>query len=164
MTGLKTLNVATELLGMPVLDPNTARLHGRVTEAIVNPSMGTLVGLLMETPSGEERAVAGEGCYFFGKVGAVLTPEHAVSNPAKLADHLSAGVAVNRDLLGAQVVTEKGEELGYVAEIHLCEERHKFIYRIARSRLQELWCDSFFIPGRLPLRWLQESRQLIVPA
>lgn len=164
MPELKTLNIATEVLGMPVLDPDTARLHGRVTEVIVHPTMGTLVGLLMETPGGEERAVLSKRCYISSNVGAVLTLKCFVSNPAELAGDLAAGVGVRRELLGAQVVTETGEQLGHVTEVHLYEERCQIIYRIARSGLQEFRGGSFFNPGRLPLRWSPEDAQLIVPA
>ncbi|MFN0085398.1 MAG: hypothetical protein ACKVX9_08420 [Blastocatellia bacterium] len=164
MKNLKTLNIVTEVLGMPVLDPDTARLHGRVTEAIVHPTAGALLGLLLETPGGAERAVLSEDCFIFGDVAAVLTPGCLVTETARLADKLSAGVAVNRELLGAEVVTEAGEKLGHLTEAHIYEERLQVFYHIAQSRLQEFLGGGFFISGRLPLRWLREDAQLIVPA
>lgn len=158
------LNIAAELCGLPVLDPETARLHGRVVEAIVHPTEGTLLGLLLHAPGGAERAVAGADCHVFSKTGAVLALQQSVIERQRLILKLADGIAVGHNLLGASVVTEEGELLGHVTDAYLHEERQQISYRIAKSKLQELQGGGFFIAGYVPLAWSSLGARLIVPA
>jgi uncharacterized protein YrrD len=160
----KALNIAAELCGLPVLDPETARLHGKVVEAIIHPTEGTLLSLWLQAPGGAARAVAGADCQVFRETGAILAPQQAVIERQKLAPKLASGLAVCRGLLGASVVTEEGELLGRVTEAYLHEERQQISYRITKSKLQELWGGGFFLAGHVPLTWSSLGARLIVPA
>lgn len=163
MPKARVLNIADELCRLPVLDSESAQLYGRVVEAVIHPTKGMLLGLLLQSPGGAERAIAGDDCHIFSEAGAVLVSRQSVTDRQRLAHKLADGIAVCRDLLGANVVKEDGEPLGRVTDAFLHEEYHQIFYRISNPRLQEFWGGCFYIEGHVPLTWSSPDARLIVP-
>lgn len=163
MSEIKTLNVASQLCKMPVIVPDTSERIGNVSDVIVHPTEGRMLGLVLRTMKGEERAIAEEDCFVFGDVKAVLVAEAALIEIGDIPEAMPGGVRVCRELIGADVVTETGELLGEVNEVYVIEEPAQMIYRITASALQRYFGGGFFMAGDVPRFFWRSSARMIVP-
>jgi len=160
---VKTLNVASQLCGMPVIVPDTSERIGNVSDVIVHPTEGGMLGIVLKTMKGEEHAIAAEDCFIFSDVRAVLAAEPALFDLGGIRDAMPGGVRVCRELIGANVVTEMGELLGDVRDVHVIEEPAQTIYRITASALQRFFGGGFFLAGNVPRFFWRASARMIVP-
>jgi uncharacterized protein YrrD len=161
MRETRTLDVASELKGMPVLASNTSKNLGDVVDAIVHPTEGKLLGIALLTPEGEERALA-LGDFRIG-MDAVTAEESALCDPEIFFGMLEGGNYVCREIVGASVVTDDGNLLGRVVDVYIWAEPSKVLYRVAQSTMQRLF-GGFFIAGSVPHSYSRRGLRMIVPA
>lgn len=160
MRETRTLDVASELKGMLVLAPNTFKKLGEVVDAIVHPTEGTLLGIALLTPEGEERALA-LGDFQIG-MDEVTAEESALRDPTILCGTLEGGNYVCREIVGASVVTDDGNLLGRVIDVYVWAEPSKVLYRVAQSTMQRLF-GGFFMAGSVPHSYSSAGLRMIVP-
>jgi sporulation protein YlmC with PRC-barrel domain len=162
MSDLRTLNIASELRGRAVVVPDTAEKLGEVSDLIVHPTDGRVLGLILRAAEGEERALRVDD-FVIGPE-AVMAAEGALLDLGDLRDSLSGGARACGELVGVSVVTEDGKLLGRVSEIHASVKRPWIFYRVAGSALQRFLGGGFFIAGNVPHFYSREGLRLIVPA
>ncbi len=160
MRETRTLDVASELKGMPVLALNTSEKLGEVVDAIVHPTEGKLLGIALRTPEGEERALA-LGDFQIG-MDAVTAEESALCDPETFFGTLEGGNYVCREIVGASVVTDDGNLLGRVIDVYVWAEPSKVLYRVAQSTMQRLF-GGFFMAGSVPHSYSSTGLRMIVP-
>jgi sporulation protein YlmC with PRC-barrel domain len=163
MGEVKALPVTKQLKGMPAFS-SAANLLGLVTDAIVQPTEGYLLGLLLQTPQGEERAVPADVCFIFACADLITTSEFALVEPKELHHEMPGGVGVCGTLIGTNVVTETGNLLGSVNEVLLLPETGQIVYHVVDSTLQRLFGGGFFLAGDVPCFYSQFGARFIVPA
>jgi len=157
------INVARELKGSPLILSDSGRKIGQVSDAIVHPTEGSLLGLVA-TNLGVERLLLAEDFHLFSATGAVIMPEDTHLNLDKINGALRDGVCVCRDLIGAEAITNSGKLLGRVIEVYVMKEELRTIYRVASSRLQRMFGGGFFVAGNLPHAWSKIGARLIFNA
>jgi sporulation protein YlmC with PRC-barrel domain len=164
MDEIKALHVTNQLIGMPVIVSSLARKLGQVADAVVHPTEGRMLGLVLRSPEGEERLLWADDFFIFGALGAVLVEDDMLTGSESFEDSLTGGVRVRRDLIGASIVTDAGRLLGRVGDVYILEEQLLTIYRVARSLLQDIFGGGFFLAGNAPHAWSRSGSRLIVPA
>lgn len=164
MSMLRVLNIAEEVFGLPVLEPDTGQPNGHVTELIVHPTKGKLLGLICKTTAGLEQSIASTAAHFFQQPGAVWLARNALPKTLAQPRALAGGVAIGKHLLGVSVVSEEGAFLGLVSAAYLHAEPPLVSYRVTKSKFQKLWGGELFIAGNIPLAWSPIGARLIVPA
>jgi sporulation protein YlmC with PRC-barrel domain len=162
MDEIKVLRVADQLIGMPVIS-DSARKLGQVADAVVHPTEGRVLGLVLRSLKDEERLVRADDFFIFGTSGAVLAEDNLLTGSENFEDFLRGGVRVRRDLMGASVVTDAGELLGRVSDVYILEEQLLTVHRVAGSKLQEVFGGGFFVAGNVPRAWSRMGSRLIVP-
>ncbi|HEY7547355.1 MAG TPA: PRC-barrel domain-containing protein [Blastocatellia bacterium] len=160
MREMRTLDVASELKGMPVFASNTSKKLGEVTDAIVHPTEGKLLGIALLTPEGKERALA-LGDFQIG-MEVVTAEESALSDPKILCGTPAGGNYVCREIVGASVVTDDGNLLGRVIDVYIWAEPSRVLYRVAQSTMQRLF-GGFFMAGSVPHSYSSSGLRMIVP-
>jgi sporulation protein YlmC with PRC-barrel domain len=163
MNEIKALHVANQLIGMPVIVPCSARKLGQVADAVVHPTEGRGLGLVLRSPKDEEWLLRADDIFIFGTSGAVLAEDDLLTGSESLEDSLTSGVRVRRDLIGASVVTDAGGLLGRVHDVYILEERLLTVYRVVGSMLQGIFGGGFFLAGNAPHAWSRSGFRLIVP-
>lgn len=158
----RVLNVDHDLKGMGVLEPKTAEQLGTVEDVIVHPTRGSVLGIIMRTAHGEERWFAASE--FLVGMNAVMVATKARGETVREGTLPNGSVAVRRELIGANVLTEEGKLLGQVREVYLSTARPQIAYRIAETTLQRLFGGGFFLSGDVPRAGSREGARMIVPA
>lgn len=161
---MNTLNVANQLRGMLVLVPDTGEKLGEISDAIVHPTRGEMLGIALHTSSGEGRLLATDDFFIVSNKGVVIAAEDARSDLESLSRVLTGGVNACGQILGINVVTEKGKLLGRICEVYISVESAQVFYRVAASTWQRLFGGGFFMAGDVPHAYSLDGLRLIVPA
>lgn len=161
MEELRTMNVDKDLKGMTALRSETGDRMGEVSNAIVHPIEGRVMGLLIRTGEGQERALATRD-FFIGK-DAVMATAGARFLEEGRGDRLEGGVPALGEIVGTNVVTADGKLLGRVSEVHVSLEAPRAVYRVTESTLQRFLGGGFYIAGDLPTAYSRDGVRLIVP-
>jgi sporulation protein YlmC with PRC-barrel domain len=156
----RNLNVTKDLKGMIVLNTATGEKLGEVTDAIIHPTEGRMIGIALRTPEGEIRALPAENLLI--GVHAVMVAKEARFEMPGHSDKLTGGVPAH-DLVGTNVVTGDGKLLGRVSEVYISTEQPKVFYHIAESALQRFFGGGFYIAGNLPRAYSPDGMRMIVP-
>jgi sporulation protein YlmC with PRC-barrel domain len=156
------MNVDKELKGMTVLRSDTGDKMGEVSDAIVHPTEGRVMGLIVRTDEGQERALATRD-FLIGK-DAVMATAGASFVEAASGDRPEGGVPAIGEVVGTNVVTDEGRFLGRVSEVHISLEEPRVAYRVTESTLQRFLGGGFYIPGDLPSGYSRDGVRMIVPA
>lgn len=160
MKSTKTLDYETELKGKPVLDATTGERIGTVSDIIINPAEGRLLGLVVLRPDKESRAVSAAKA----RIGhdAVMLSDRTMVALDYSGEFLN-GIS-GADVLGTNVVTEDGRLAGTIRAIHVASDGSGFYYRVAGSTLQRVFGGGFYIPGQTPTAVSPDRKRIIVPA
>ena len=159
---IRTMNVEKELKGMTVLRSDTGDKMGEVSDVIVHPVEGKVMGLIVRTDQGQERALATRD-FFIGK-DAVMAEAGARFIEEGAEDRLEGGVPAMGEIVGTNVVTDEGKLLGRVSEVHISLEAPRTVYRVTESTLQQFMGGGFYIAGDLPSAYSRDGVRMIVPA
>lgn len=158
----RTMNVETQLKGMPVITTDTGERLGEVIDAIVDPTEGTVLGLALKSNEDENRAVPAS--MFRIGVDAVMVTGRIGRDRDKIRKDLSRGVMACGDLVGTSVVSEDGTNLGSVREVYISTDGNRDALRIVESSLQQLFGGGFYVPGDLPRSYAGDGGRMIVPS
>lgn len=156
------INVEKNLKGMTVLRVDTGNKMGEVSDAIVNPVEGKVMGLIVRADQKQERALAAQD-FFIGK-DAVMAIAGARFVEEESGNNLKDGVPALGEIIGTNIVTNEGKFLGRVSEVHISLEMPRAVYRVTESTLQRFMGGGFYIAGDLPHAYSQDGVRLIVPA
>jgi uncharacterized protein YrrD len=162
MSDIKTLNVASDLKGMAALASDTGEKLGEVTDAIIDPMGGRVLGIALRTSDGERRVISARD--FSIGADAVMAPKGSVAHTADMPGDLTGGVEAVGKLVGTNVVTEDGKLLGRVREVHILADRPQAVYRVAESTLQRFFGGGFYLSGDVPRSYSPDGVRMIVPA
>lgn len=155
----RSINIANQLRGRKVLAEGGAEEMGALTDVVIDPLTGKMLGLIAQPKGGAPFYLAVAECSFAGEVIMASTTATRVSFSSSMIE----GVRAYAEMLGTNVVTRDGQLLGCVSEIHLLPSHHFIVYRVTESRWQRLFGEGFFIAGDLPYAYSREGMRLIVP-
>lgn len=150
----------TKLKGMSVLQSSSGARLGNVSDLVVNPNDGRVIGIAMARPDKEARAIAIGDAHIGDD--AVMVADGSLL-PLDFSGALAEG-ALATDLIGAKVVAEDGRLVGRVTHVYVHPESGGVFYRIADSALQRLFGGGFYIPGGTSKAYSREGRRMIVPS
>jgi sporulation protein YlmC with PRC-barrel domain len=152
----------SDLRGMTILDSSSGARVGEVTDAIIHPTGGRLLGIALKTADGERRVLATQEI----RIGedAVMTAPGAHARPADDVDAVREGVSASEGIIGANVVTDAGKLIGRISEVHISMDHPRTVYRVTESTLQKWFGGGFYIAGNVPRGYAGDKPRLIVPA
>jgi sporulation protein YlmC with PRC-barrel domain len=161
MNDTRTINVEKELKGMTLLATDSGNKMGEITDAIVHPIEGRVMGLIVRTSEGEERALAWPDVVI-GR-DAIMAREEAHFVEERIDHKLEAGVPALGEIVGTNVVTDAGKLLGRVSEVHVSLESPRTGYRVTESKLQRFLGGGFYIAADLAAAYSRDGVRIIVP-
>lgn len=164
MKSENTLNLAREVMGLPVMMLQRGAHLGTIVDVLVHPTEGFVLGFVLVNVEGQERLLRANDCFIYREPGVVVVTPDAWEEMEQLSASLVTGVRVCETLLDVEVLTNRGRSLGRVAEVYATEVELRTIYRVANYRLRLFVRGGFFLPGDLPVAWLERGARLIVPA
>ncbi len=159
---IRMLDVAKDFKGMSVLASDTGAKLGEACDAIIHPTEGRLLGVVVRATEGGERQLSASS-FIIGQ-DAVMVTTAAFRRADERSDELASGVRAIADLIGSKVVTENGALLGRVSEAHIGVDQSRVVYRVAESTLQKFFGGGFFLPGSVARSFSPEEKRMIVPA
>ena len=162
MEDARSLNVDKELKGMTVLRINTGDKMGEISDIIIQPVEGRVIGILVRTDEGQERALATQDI-FIGK-DAVMTKAGAHFVDERSGQGMEGGVPAIGEIIGTNVVTDDGNLIGRVSGVHISLDIPRAVYHVTESTLQRFLGGGFYIAGDLPIAYSEDGVRLIVPA
>lgn len=149
----------TKLKGMSVLQSSSGARLGTISNLVVNPADGGLLGIVMTRPDKEARAIA-IGDVHLGDDAAMVADGSFL--PVDFSGAFAGG-ALATELIGAKIVTEDGRLLGRVTQVHVRPEPRGVVYRVAESALQRVFGGGFYISGAYLKAYSREGKRMIVP-
>lgn len=158
------LNLVREIKGMPVVMLQRGWRLGLIVDAIVHPTEGYVMGFVLITTEGQEQVLRASDCFVYRDSNVVVVTPDAWEEMLDTQTPLVSGVRVCEQLLDIEVVTNNGKSLGRIVEVYATEDELRTIYRVASYRLRFFVRGGVFLPGDLPLAWLEKGARLIVPA
>jgi uncharacterized protein YrrD len=162
MGEVRALNIEDKFKRMPVLRSDSGEKTGEVSDIIVHPIEGRVLGIVVRTKEGAHRVIATEN-FSIGTDAVMVsggTPFVEEDQLRKMAE----GVHAIRDILSTNVVTDDGRVIGKISEVYILLDIPRVIYRVAGSTLQRFLGRGFFIPGNLPGAYSHDGVRMIVPA
>ncbi len=158
----ETINVATGIVGMNVLDVETGQSIGSVTDIIVDPARGELLGYLVKGRDSVMRAVAWHEATLDSV--ALLTRVRALQRRTKLGDAFTQSVRAIRKMVGASVITDMGKLLGTISEVHFAPYFRKVSYRLKQPGIKGFFGGTLLLPGDAPHVYSSPGNRLILPS
>jgi sporulation protein YlmC with PRC-barrel domain len=162
MKQISILNIVSQLKKMPVVLPETGETVGQISDLIIHPTEGAVLGLIMQSTEGVTWAVAANDFFIFNRNKVVVVLESALSYQTGAREKMADGMSACREAIGARIVTEKGKYLGYVSEVLITEEPLLAVYQILESHWQKYFGGGFYIPADLPYAWSRDGARFIV--
>lgn len=162
------LNVASDLVGMPVFALGSSQDLGVVTDALINLRDGRLLGLALRTQNGSERVVLSRHLEVDAQRVSINNGETAADGRDDGAadgrdDGAADGIRALRELRGANVVTDEGQLLGRVREIQVSPSDGRVVYGIGEMPLlQRLFGHGLVIEGSVGCSYSRAGSRLIV--
>jgi sporulation protein YlmC with PRC-barrel domain len=158
---VKMLNVAKELKGMEVLAPVTGEKLGEAMDALIHPTEGRLIGIMLSAPDGEVRTLGATDLEI--RDGTIAAAEGALLHRS-MSGVTTEDVYASADVLGALVITDRGWLLGRVSEIYISVATQRAYYHVVKSEWQRIMGGGFFMAGDVPRSYFHRNSRLIVPA
>jgi sporulation protein YlmC with PRC-barrel domain len=156
----RTLDIS-DLKGMSILAADSGERLGEVTDAIIHPTKGKILGIRLTTADGERR-VLGVQEIRIGEDAIMAAPgthPHAADDVEELREGVSAGDGI----IGANVVTAAGKLIGRISGVYVSIDRPRTAYRVTESTLQRWFGGGFFIAGDVPSGYAADRPRFIVP-
>ena len=150
------------LIGKTILSRATGNKLGKVTDLIVDPIKGVLLGLAVQTTDGQMRVLDYKEIFSFGKDAVMVNADHSIT---PLEDSPLVGPPLaKKDLSRAQIITEGGNLLGHVSNIFLHYGAPPLvIYEIRESLLDRLLGRALFIPASAGRALSDNAERIVVP-
>jgi sporulation protein YlmC with PRC-barrel domain len=162
MKRVSILNTMSQLKKMPVVLPETGGTVGQISDVVIHPIEGTVLGLIVKSTEGATCAVAANDFFIFNRNNVVVVLESALSGNTVAREKIADGISACREAIGARIVTEKGKYLGYVSDVLITEEQLLAVYQILESHWQKYLGRGFYISADLPYAWSHDGTRFIV--
>ena len=160
MNETRRLNVMKDLKEMAVINSGTGEKLGIVQDAIIHPTQGRLLGLLLKDADGQSRLI-GVQDFFIGR-DAVMTVKDFHYEIEGQSETLRDGITAEQ-LKGANVVTSDGRLLGRVNAVYVSAEPPRTAYHVTESTLQRFFGGGFYLAGNVPRAYAPDGVRVIVP-
>jgi uncharacterized protein YrrD len=160
MSETRRLNVMKDLKGMAVINSGTGEKLGAVQDAIVHPTQGRLLGLLLRGADGQARAL-GVQDFFIGR-DAVISVQELRYETEGQSEMLRGGIQAEQ-LKGANVVTGDGRLLGRISDVYVSVDQPRIAYHVTESTLQRFFGGGFYLEGSVPRVYAPDGARLLVP-
>lgn len=148
------------LTGKAILSLESGDKLGRVSDVLLDPVNGLLLGLSVENET-ESLELPYQQIYSIGKDAVMAVSDDSIRIEAPH-DGISSRRA--RELLGTQVIMESGEILGEIADILVTlKPPPAVLYEVRRSMLDSLLGRTFFIPASIGNVLSADAKRLLVP-
>lgn len=157
----RILNVEKDLKGMGVLKIDTGSKLGEVSDAVLHPLKGKMLGVILRTPEGAYRILLSSD--FFIGADAIMADAKARFEETP-SDKLERGIPALGAIVGTNLVTEEGRLIGRVNEVYVSTEKPYAVYRVVESTLQKFFGGGFFIPADAVRAYSEDGIRMIVPA
>lgn len=167
MKTVGAINIEKQLKGCVVLDEKTAGKLGQVSDALIHPSRGTVLGLLICNDAGIEKILSAESFVIHDEAKAVIALDPPRVDGTEVERILNEGVRAIEKLLTAEIVTRDGRLLGQINDIYLQNatlDSLPVIYYITASFWQRLTGGGSYLAGSVPSHYSYTGSRLIVPA
>ena len=162
VTEIRALNVAKDLRGMSLLAADTGAKLGEIRDAIIQPTEGRVMGVVVRTRDGDELRLR-TGDIIIGQ-NAVMTSWESFEHAGDRASEMAGGVRALDEMIGSNVVTEDGDLLGRISEVYIRADKPQAVYRVTESRIQKIFGGGFFLPGDATRSYAPDGARMIVPA
>ncbi len=162
MKQVSILNSVSQLKKMPVALPESGEIVGQITDVIIHPTEGTVLGLTLQSTAGVTYAVAADDFFIFNKNNIVVVFESALSSQPDSRKKMASGISMCQEVIGASIVTENGKYIGYVSDVWIMEEPLRAVYQVLKSLWQKFFGSGFYIPAELPYAWSRDGTRFIV--
>jgi uncharacterized protein YrrD len=159
---IRTLNVAKDLRGMPLLAVDTGAKLGEIRDAIIQPVEGRVIAVIVRTLDNDELRLRINDVIIGPD--AVMTSWESFAHAGDRSSEMTGGVRAIDELVGANIVTEDGDLLGRISEVYIRTDKPQAIYRVAESRIQKFLGRGFFLPGAAARSYAPDGVRMIVPA
>ena len=159
---IRSLNVAKNFRGMPLLAADTGAKLGEIRDAIIHPTEGRVMGVVVRTLDGDDLrlrisdVIIGED--------AVMTSGESFERAGDYARDMAGGFRAVDEMIGSNIVTEDGELLGRISEVYIRVDKPMAVYRVTESRLQKFFGGGFFLAGDVARSFAPDATRMIVPA
>lgn len=151
---------ASQLVDKQVINSNSTDKLGKISDLIVEPTLGILSGLTIKSINGQD--------FSFDWQSIVLDEDEVyVQNDfINQANHTgqSGSVKVFGELAGASIVTEQGKLIGHVRDLFFQLDDLKIFYKISIPGWRQMLRHEYFLEGNLPYAYSRICNRLIVPA
>lgn len=162
MKEISILKNLSQLKKMPVVLPDAGETVGEISDVIIHPTEGTVLGLMLQSIEGVTQAVAASDFFIFGRNNVVVVLENALSDQSGAREKMAGGISVCREAIGASIVTEKGKYIGDVSDIWIVDEPLRAVYQVIESHWQKYFGKGLFISVNLPYAWSRDGTRFIV--
>lgn len=159
---IRALNVAKDLRGMSLLAADTGANLGEIRDAIIQPTEGRVIGVVVRTPDRDELRLRADDI-IIGQ-DAVMTSWESFERAGDRAGEMVGGVRALDEMIGSNVVTEDGALLGRISEVYIRADKPQAAYRVAESTIQKIFGGGFFLPGDAARSYAPDGARMIVPA
>lgn len=141
---------------------------GQVSDALIHPLRGTLLGLLICNDAGIEKLLSAESFVIHDAAKAVIALDPPRAEGTEVERILNEGVRAIDELLAAEIVTQDGRLLGRINDIYLQNatlDSLPVIYHITASFWQRhITGGGSYLAGDVPSHYSHTGNRLIVPA
>jgi sporulation protein YlmC with PRC-barrel domain len=151
----------SRLRRMTIFALDTGQKLGNVMDAIVCLARGQLLGIVLRTPEGNDLALSTRD--FIISNGFIFGEDAALCEIEMLRTKHGSDVCNCTELLGATVVTNGGDWVGRIVEIHISVERARMVYRVVKSQFRAILGGGFFMPGNASRAYSRAQARMIVP-
>jgi uncharacterized protein YrrD len=151
-----------KIVGMPVLSRATGNKLGEVYDLYIDPAQGVLMGVTIKAPNGKLGGIDFRNVYNFGRDAVMVNEE---SNITVLTDEwVAQHPHGKKHLIGTNVLTEGGNHLGEIGNIHvLLAQTPRVIYEMRGSMWDGLLGRGMFFYAAQAGAISSNAERMIVP-
>ncbi len=152
------------LIGKTVLSLTSGNKIGEVSDLVIDPLAGSLLGLIVQLANGgAQNAIIAREIYSLGADAVMARGDRSTAN---LSDSsISSYPLARKNITGAKIITEGGKLLGEVASVYVdtASSPIAIIYEVRESLLDKLLRRAVFIPASAGLAVSDNAERIIVP-
>jgi uncharacterized protein YrrD len=164
MDKYNTVNLEEQFRGLVVLNTETVRELGVVTDVLIHPLKGTVTSIVYRKAWGKEADMKADNFVIHADSKAVIAFGLGVFDGSDNRPAADSGVRAFDQILRSDVVTEDGRMLGRVTEIYVQSNPVAIIYRVTSSIWHRYFGGGLYIAGDVVSGYSQLGSRLIVPA
>lgn len=153
---------ADSLIGKTVLSRVTGNRLGAVQDLYIDPIEGVLKGITVQMPDGKFGGIDYKNVFSFGQDAVMANDDDSIV--AIKSDWVENHSHAKKHLIGTKIVTESGNLLGQVADVHVRLTAPPIvIYEVRDSILDKLLGRGFFIPASAGRALSDNAERIVVP-